>query len=103
MPGPPGWAGGISNGGTATITASQVDGNTAPGAAGGGILNHGVMTINSSRVTGNTTPADSAGDQPPCSMSPRSSRSPHLAPRSSAAERIPRLSISANSSWRAMT
>jgi len=41
-------AGGISNGGTATITASQVSGNTAPGAAGGGILNHGIMTITGS-------------------------------------------------------
>ena len=56
-------AGGISNGGTATITASKVEGNTAPGAPGGGILNHGVMTITGSRVTGNTAPADSAGDQ----------------------------------------
>ena len=56
-------AGGISNGGTATITASKVKGNTAPGAPGGGILNHGVMTITGSRVTGNTAPADSAGDQ----------------------------------------
>jgi hypothetical protein len=61
--GPMAGAGGIANGGTATITASQVEGNTAPGAAGGGILNHGVMTINGSRVTGNTAPADSAGDQ----------------------------------------
>ena len=38
-------AGGIANGGTATISCSEVDGNTAPGGAGGGILNHGVMTI----------------------------------------------------------
>jgi hypothetical protein len=61
--GPMAGAGGISNGGTATITASKVTGNTAPGAAGGGILNHGVMTLTGSKVTGNTAPADSAGDQ----------------------------------------
>jgi len=56
-------AGGISNGGTATIKSSQVSGNTAPGAAGGGILNHGVMTITGSQVNDNTVPADSSGDQ----------------------------------------
>jgi hypothetical protein len=61
--GPMAGAGGISNGGTATIIASEVTGNTAPGAAGGGILNHGVMTLTGSRVTRNTAPADSAGDQ----------------------------------------
>jgi hypothetical protein len=61
--GPMAGAGGIANGGTATITGSEVERNTAPGAAGGGILNHGVMTIKGSRVTGNTAPADSAGDQ----------------------------------------
>jgi hypothetical protein len=61
--GPMAGAGGIANGGTATITTSKVEGNTAPGAAGGGILNHGVMTITGSRVTGNTAPADSVGDQ----------------------------------------
>jgi hypothetical protein len=61
--GPMAGAGGISNGGTATITASVVAGNTAPGAAGGGILNHGVMTLTASKVTGNSAPADSAGDQ----------------------------------------
>jgi hypothetical protein len=61
--GPMAGAGGIANGGTATITASEVTGNTAPGAAGGGILNHGVMTLTGSEVTGNTAPADSAGDQ----------------------------------------
>jgi hypothetical protein len=61
--GPMAGAGGIANGGTATITASKVEGNTAPGAAGGGILNHGVMTITGSKVTGNTAPGDSAGDQ----------------------------------------
>jgi hypothetical protein len=61
--GPMAGAGGISNGGTATITGSVVAGNTAPGAAGGGILNHGVMTLTGSLVTGNSAPADSAGDQ----------------------------------------
>jgi hypothetical protein len=61
--GPMAGAGGISNGGTATINFSEVEGNTAPGAAGGGILNHGVMTLSTSLVTGNTAPADSAGDQ----------------------------------------
>jgi hypothetical protein len=61
--GPMAGAGGISNGGTATITGSEVEGNTAAGAAGGGILTHGIMTINGSKVTGNTASADSAGDQ----------------------------------------
>lgn len=61
--GPMAGAGGIANGGTATISGSEVEGNTAPGAAGGGILNHGVMTMSFTRVTGNTAPADSAGDQ----------------------------------------
>ncbi|HEX6450808.1 MAG TPA: hypothetical protein VF060_15260 [Trebonia sp.] len=61
--GPMAGAGGIANGGTATITGSEVEGNTAPGGPGGGILNHGVMTIKLTQVTGNTAPADSAGDQ----------------------------------------
>jgi hypothetical protein len=61
--GPMAGAGGLSNGGTATIIASKIDGNTAPGAPGGGILNHGIMTITGSKVTGNTAPADGAGDQ----------------------------------------
>ncbi len=61
--GPMAGAGGISNGGTATIKSSQVSGNTAPGAAGGGILNHGVMTITASQVNNNTVPADISGDQ----------------------------------------
>jgi predicted outer membrane repeat protein len=61
--GPRAGAGGIANGGTATITASQVSGNTAPGGFGGGILNHGQMTIRASSVASNTTPIDSAGDQ----------------------------------------
>src|SRR5713101_4303528 len=56
-------AGGIANGGTAIINASQVNGNTAPGAYGGGILNHGAMTINLSQVDSNTTPAKSSGSQ----------------------------------------
>ena len=61
--GPMAGAGGIANGGTASITGSVIYGNTAPGGAGGGILNHGVMTITASKVTGNTAPADSKGDQ----------------------------------------
>lgn len=61
--GPMAGAGGIANGGTATISSSEVEDNTAPGAAGGGILNHGVMTISKSQVTGNSAPADSAGNQ----------------------------------------
>ena len=65
-------AGGISNGGTATINASQVDGNTAPGAAGGGILNHGVMTINGSKVTGNTPPPTARAIRASAAASPTS-------------------------------
>ena len=61
--GPRAGAGGIANGGTATIDASQVNGNIAPGAFGGGILNHGAMTVNASTVSNNTTPTDSSGDQ----------------------------------------
>ena len=61
--GPMAGAGGIANGGTATINASQINGNIAPGAFGGGILNHGAMTINASQINGNTTPTDSSGDQ----------------------------------------
>jgi hypothetical protein len=61
--GPMAGAGGIANGGTAAINASQVDGNIAPGAFGGGILNHGMMTINASAVNNNATPTDSSGDQ----------------------------------------
>ena len=55
-------AGGIANGGNATITLSQVNGNSAPGASGGGILNHGTMTINLSQVNNNTVPSDGHGD-----------------------------------------
>jgi hypothetical protein len=61
--GPMAGAGGIANGGTATLNASQVNGNTAPGAAGGGILNHGTMTITLSQVNGNTALTDSLKDQ----------------------------------------
>lgn len=61
--GPMDGAGGLSNGGTATIKGSVVAGDTAPGAAGGGILNHGVMTITLSQITGNTAPSDGAVDQ----------------------------------------
>jgi hypothetical protein len=61
--GPRAGAGGIANGGTATINTSQIAGNTAPGGFGGGILNHGQMTIYASAVDDNTAPADSAGDQ----------------------------------------
>ena len=55
-------AGGIANGGIATITLSQVNGNSAPGSFGGGILNHGTMTINLSQVNNNTVPSDGLGD-----------------------------------------
>ena len=60
--GPMAGAGGIANGGTATITGSQVNGNRAPGASGGGILNHGTMTIESSQVDNNSAPIDSSGN-----------------------------------------
>jgi hypothetical protein len=55
-------AGGIANGGVATITHSQVDGNSAPGAPGGGILNHGTMTIDHSQVNGNAASKDGLGN-----------------------------------------
>ncbi len=60
--GPNAGAGGVANGGTATINARLVNGNTTPGAAGGGILNHGTMTISGGQVNGNMVPADSSGD-----------------------------------------
>ncbi len=60
--GPMAGAGGIASGGNATITLSQVNGNSAPGASGGGILNHGTMTINLSQVNNNTVPSDGHGD-----------------------------------------
>ena len=49
-------AGGIANGGVATISLSQVNGNSAPGSDGGGILNHGTMTINFSQIKYNSVP-----------------------------------------------
>ena len=60
--GPNAGAGGVANGGTATINARLVNGNTTPGAAGGGILNHGTMTISGGQVNGNMVPADGSGD-----------------------------------------
>ena len=59
--GPMAGAGGIANGGTATIKGTVIDDNTAPGGAGGGILNHATMTISGSHVDHNTVPTDSAG------------------------------------------
>ncbi len=56
-------AGGIANGGVATLSFSQVDGNNAPGASGGGILNHGTMTLTNSQVNTNTANNDGNGDQ----------------------------------------
>jgi hypothetical protein len=61
--GPRAGAGGIANGGIATLNGSQVIGNTAPGGFGGGILNHGQMTVKASVVTDNTALTDSAADQ----------------------------------------
>jgi hypothetical protein len=61
--GPRAGAGGIANGGTATLNASQITGNTALGGFGGGILNHGQLTIHASTVASNTAPTDSSGDQ----------------------------------------
>ena len=63
--GPMAGAGGIANGGTATISLSVVNNNSAPGATGGGILNHGTMTINLSQVNNNTAPSDSANPPDP--------------------------------------
>jgi len=60
--GPMTGAGGIANAGAATIKASVVEGNTAPGCAGGGILNQGTMTITRSKVNNNTAPTDGAGN-----------------------------------------
>jgi hypothetical protein len=55
-------AGGIANGGVATITHSEVNNNKAPAGAGGGILNHGTMTINLSEVNGNHAPNNGVND-----------------------------------------
>ena len=51
---PPIAAGGIANGGNATLNSSEVDNNTASHTSGGGIVNHGTMTLNKSEVNGNT-------------------------------------------------
>jgi hypothetical protein len=56
-------AGGIANGGAATIIVSEVDFNSAPGAPGGGILNHGRMTIGFSNVSFNAASNDVSGDR----------------------------------------
>ena len=52
--GPPIAAGGIANGGNATLNSTQVDNNTASHTSGAGIVNHGTMTLNKSEVNGNT-------------------------------------------------
>jgi hypothetical protein len=52
--GPPVAAGGIANGGNATLNSTQVDNNTASFTSGAGIVNHGTMTLNKSEVNGNT-------------------------------------------------
>jgi hypothetical protein len=52
--GPPIAAGGIANGGNATLNTSEVDHNTASHTSGGGIVNHGTMTLNKTEVNGNT-------------------------------------------------
>jgi hypothetical protein len=62
---PPIAAGGIANGGNATLNISEVDNNTASHTSGGGIVNHGTMTLNKTEVNGNTAagtgPAASGG------------------------------------------
>jgi hypothetical protein len=52
--GPPIAAGGIANGGNATLNSTKVDNNTASFTSGGGIVNHGTMTLNKSEVNSNT-------------------------------------------------
>src|SRR5215468_6687653 len=52
--GPPIAAGGIANGGNATLNSTKVDNNTASFTSGAGIVNHGTMTLNKSEVNGNT-------------------------------------------------
>jgi predicted outer membrane repeat protein len=54
MTGPPIEAGGIANGGTAVITGSEVENNTATTTSGAGIVNHGTMAISWSAVNHNT-------------------------------------------------
>jgi hypothetical protein len=51
---PPIAAGGIANGGNATLNSTEVDNNTASFVSGAGIVNHGTMTLNKSEVNGNT-------------------------------------------------
>jgi hypothetical protein len=51
---PPIAAGGIANGGNATLNSTKVDNNTASFTSGAGIVNHGTMTLNKSEVNGNT-------------------------------------------------
>jgi hypothetical protein len=51
---PPISAGGLVNGGNATLNSTKVDNNTASHTSGGGIVNHGTMTLNKSEVNGNT-------------------------------------------------
>jgi hypothetical protein len=51
---PPIAAGGIANGGNATLNTTRVDNNTASFTSGAGIVNHGTMTLNKSEVNGNT-------------------------------------------------
>jgi hypothetical protein len=62
--GPPIAAGGIVNGGNATLNSTKVDNNTASATSGAGIVNHGTMTLNKSEVNGNTaagTGVDASG------------------------------------------
>jgi hypothetical protein len=53
-------AGGIANGDLATITNSEVNGNTGIGGLGGGIFNHGTMTITGTHVIGNAATTDAS-------------------------------------------
>ncbi len=59
MASPPFAAGGIANGGIATINNSEIEHNTATTVGGGGIVNHGSMTINGSEVNANTAAGSS--------------------------------------------
>jgi predicted outer membrane repeat protein len=51
--GPPIAAGGIANGGEASLNNSEVNNNTASHVSGAGIVNHATMTVNNSKVNGN--------------------------------------------------
>jgi len=51
---PPIAAGGIVNGGNATLNSTKVDNNTTSHTSGAGIVNHGTMTLNKSEVNSNT-------------------------------------------------